>query len=118
MANEAFEGRQIRLAKNQALFRAVNERVEALANESGTRGQHDFVCECASPECGSRIELAIGEYEAIRRIPTHFFVLPHHVFPEVEVIVDDRSRYVVVEKMGAAGEVATAVDARRAAAVS
>jgi hypothetical protein len=118
MARESPESRQVRLAKNQALFRAVNERVEALTNELGTTGEHTFVCECANPACGSRIELALGEYEAIRRNPTHFVVLPDHVFPDVEVIVDDRARYVVVEKIGAAGEVAAAADERSTADVS
>ena len=118
MASESLESRQVRLAKNQALFRAVNERVEALTNELGTSGQHVFVCECANPECGSRIELTLGEYKSIRRNPTHFFVLPDHVFPDVEFIVDDRTRYVVVEKIGAAGEVAATADARSTADVS
>ena len=62
-------------------------------------------------DCGTYIELAQGEYETIRRAPTHFFVLPDHVFPEVETIVDDRGRYVVVEKFGAGGRVVEAIDA-------
>jgi hypothetical protein len=114
MENESLEARQVRLGKNQSLFRSVNERVEKISEQQATLGPVDFLCECATPNCGSRIELAHGEYEAIRRNPAHFFVLPDHVFPEVENIVDDRGRYVVVEKFGAAGRVASSIDARTA----
>jgi hypothetical protein len=113
MPNDSLEARQIRLAKNQALFRAVNEEVENIAEIQTDPGPISFVCECAMPDCGSAIELAHGEYEAIRRNPTHFFVLTDHVFPEVENIIDDRGRYVVVEKFGAGGRLVAAVDDRR-----
>ena len=109
MADDSLEARQVRLAKNQALFRAVNEQVEAISVKQTTAGPIDFVCECASPDCGGTIELEHGEYEAIRRNPTHFFVLPDHVFPEVENVIGDRGRYVVVEKFGAGGRTAAAV---------
>jgi hypothetical protein len=109
MVNESLEARQIRLAKNQSLFRAVNERVEKISAQQPSDGPISFVCECAKPDCGNRIELEQGEYEAIRADPTHFFVLPDHVFPEAEIVIDDRDRYVVVEKIGAAGAVAEAI---------
>jgi hypothetical protein len=112
MPHDSLEARQVRLGKNQALFRTVNEQVEKIATEQTTADPIGFICECATPNCGSHIELAHGEYEAIRRNPTHFFVLPDHVFPEVEKIVDDRGRYVIVEKFGAGGRLAAAVDVR------
>ncbi len=111
MATDSLEARQVRLGKNQALFRAVNEQIEHIAGEQTMSGQLSFLCECASPDCGAYIELTRGEYEAIRRDPTHFFVLPDHVFPEVETIVDDRGRYVVVEKFGAGARVVEAIHA-------
>jgi hypothetical protein len=113
MSDDSLEARQVRLAKNQALFRAVNEEVENIAENQTDPGPISFVCECATPDCGSPIELAHGEYEAIRRDPKHFFVLAGHVFPEVENIIDDRGRYVVVEKFGAGGRVAAAVGDER-----
>ena len=111
MATHPLEARQVHLGKNQALFRAVNGQIEQIAAEQTTVGPVSFLCECASADCGTYIELAQGEYETIRRDPTHFFVLPDHVFPEVETIVDDRGRYVVVEKFGAGGRVVEAIDA-------
>jgi hypothetical protein len=102
------EARQVRLGKNQSLFRSVNERVEKIIEQQTTYGPVKFICECANPECGASIELTLGEYEAIRKDPTHFFVLPDHVFPEVENVVDDRGRYVVVEKFGGGQRIAEA----------
>lgn len=113
MATESLDARQAQLAKNQALFRAVNEEVENIAENQTVAGPVSFICECAMPDCGSPVELALGEYEAIRSNSTHFFVLPDHIFPEVEKVVDDRGRYVVVEKFGTGGRLVAAVDDRR-----
>jgi hypothetical protein len=114
MSLESLEVRQVRLAKNQSLFREVNERVEAvLLKFPAERRPVGFVCECALDDCSSYIELARDEYEAIRMDPTHFFVLPGHVFPEVERVVEDRGAYVIVEKFGAGGRVAAGTDPRQ-----
>ena len=66
------------------------------------------------PNCDAYIEVTQGEYEAVRRDPTRFFVLPDHVYAEVETIVADRGRYVLVEKFGAGGRVVVAIDAASA----
>jgi hypothetical protein len=108
MATDPLEARQVRLGKNQALFRAVNEQIEHIAEEQTTAGPLSFLCECANPRCGAYIELAHGEYEAIRQNPTRFFVRTDHVFPEVETIVD----YVTIALPG--GDVTIAWDTRQA----
>ena len=113
MSTDSREVRQVRLARNQALFRTVNERVEKVAQEYTALAPLDFICECAITDCGRPVELTREEYEAIRRNPAHFFVLPDHVFPEVEVVVEDRERFVIVEKFGIGGRVAAAADTRR-----
>ena len=112
MATDSLEACQVRLGKNQALFRAVNEQIEHIAGEQAVYPVRISVLyECARPDCGAYLELTRGEYEAIRRDPTHFFVPPDHVFPEVETIVDDRGRYVVIEKFGAGARVVEAIHA-------
>jgi hypothetical protein len=108
----SLEARQARLAKTQALFRAVNEQVGILSEKHGIADGIGYVCECAIPECAGTIELARGEYEAIRQDPKRFLVLPGHVFPEVERVVDERGRYVVVEKFGAGAAVAESTNGR------
>jgi hypothetical protein len=87
-------------AKNQALFRAMNERMagwderrEAPANEP-----HLFFCECGEQTCHERVCLTLAEYETIRESPVRFAVLPGHLFPEAERVVDERDGYLVVAK--------------------
>ncbi|MDQ4082015.1 MAG: hypothetical protein M3123_03895, partial [Actinomycetota bacterium] len=54
-----------RAAKNEALFREVNER----AREVVEGFDHDVIralCECSTPECTETIDLRLEEYEAVR----------------------------------------------------
>ena len=97
---EPFEARRIRLAKNQSLFRAVNDQIEYMARAQSTILPLRVLCECADPDCDAHVELTQGEYEAVRQNPAQFFVLPAHVFPEVETIVERRGHYVIVEMLG------------------
>ena len=103
----------MRLARNQALFRSVNERVEKVSEQYATQAPLGFVCECAIADCGRHVSLTREEYEAIRQNATQFFVLPDHVLPDVERIVEDRQQYVIVEKVGVGGRVAAATYPRQ-----
>jgi hypothetical protein len=107
------EARQARFGKNQSLFRAVNEQVESLIGVRPAGSPVSFFCECANPDCGSQIDLSLADYEAIRQYSTQFFVLSDHVYPDVETVVDERGSFVIVDKFGAGGRVATESDARR-----
>jgi hypothetical protein len=102
-----------RAARNEALFRRVNERIEDVNEAFATTGEHgEFVCECADGECTEQIQLALSEYEAVRSVPTRFFVKPGHVLPEAERVVEEHNDYAVVEKVGHAGERARSLDER------
>ena len=57
MATDSLEARQIRLGKNQALFRAVNSEIDDMAKEQSTVLPLNFLCECADPDCDAHIEL-------------------------------------------------------------
>jgi hypothetical protein len=104
-----------RAANNQALFRAVNEHLEDLAHsfEQIAGPGTAFACECASLECIDRISMSVDEYEALRRHRNGFAVLPGHVVPEVEEVVSENERYVVVAKIGEGAEIAAATSPRR-----
>jgi hypothetical protein len=106
--------RQEKGGRNQALFRDVNERIEKLtiADAVPTSETWDFLCECANTECVATISLTYDAYEAVRRIPTRFVVLPGHVYPEIERIVDENGGYVIVEKFGEGGKMTVARDPR------
>ena len=99
--------REIRAARNQALFRAVNENLKML-NEAFATASETFViaCECADSNCVKMLEIHPHEYLEIRAEPRHFAVLPGHVYPEVEDVVRETETFVVVEKRGTAAEVA------------
>jgi hypothetical protein len=89
--------RKERIARNEALFREVNERVR----EVGPDGRDDVVgllCECGDESCTGTVSLSVEEYEAVRAEPTHFAVLPGHEILDVESSVHETDRYVVVEK--------------------
>ncbi len=107
--------RQGRLARNQALFREVNERFNHVNERWGDRPPMDeWVCECANERCTERIPLTPTEYEQIRGTPTHFPVMPldSHVFLDVERVVQRNDRYWVVEKVEHGAAVSERFDPR------
>jgi 5-bromo-4-chloroindolyl phosphate hydrolysis protein len=99
--------REIRAARNQAMFRMVNDKMTELnASFAQMTGTYTIACECADTHCVATIEIAPEEYEAVRREPRHFAVLPGHVYPDVERVVEEFEEYTIVEKLRAAAEVA------------
>ena len=103
-------GREIRAARNQSLFRAVNEKMREL-NDAFTHATETFViaCECADRNCVEMLDIEPAAYGAVRAEPRHFAVLPGHVYPDVETLVREHDGYVVVEKQALAGELAEAI---------
>ena len=105
--------REIRAARNQALFRAVNEQAREL-NETfaSLTGNFAIACECADTDCIETLKISPGAYEEVRANPRHFAVLPDHVYPEVEQVVRATEQYVVVEKMAKAAEIVELMNER------
>ena len=103
--------RERRAGRNQALFREVNERI-AQVGDAAAHETVEFLCECAATTCVTLIRMTAGEYEDVRRVPTHFFVTPGHVLRDVEDVVADRGHFLIVRKRGEAEEVAVAEDPR------
>jgi hypothetical protein len=99
-----------RAAKNEGLFREVNERIleleEAFGEAAGDHNRAGFVCECSRADCTSKVEMTPDEYRGVREKPTQFLVAPGHVDPDHERVVRATDRFVVVEKFGLAGEIA------------
>jgi hypothetical protein len=103
-----------RIAQNEQVFRQINERIEAGHRPANPAELVAFRCECASLGCNQLVELTLADYESVRADSRHFVLLPGHEIPAVERIVDRRAGYLVVEKVGVAGEVAAATDPRGA----
>jgi hypothetical protein len=101
-ASDALDDRQARAARNQLLFREINERIRALNEgfsavvpESG-----EWVCECANESCIELVPLTLTEYETVRATANRFFVIADdaHFWSDVERIVERTDRYWIVEK--------------------
>jgi hypothetical protein len=107
MGFDSSNDRKKRAAINQSVFREVNERLEGLAKTfQYVARTAAFACECASLECVEQMEMSLDEYEGIRSDPNRFAVLPGHVYADVEHVVSENERFVVVEKIGAGDRIA------------
>src|SRR4051794_22051479 len=101
--------RRERAARNESLFREVNERIEDLA---GNASFSLFICECMNQSCDEAVSATLEEYENVRSGPNRFIVLRGHEIAEVDEIVETCDRYLVVAKRGAGRRVAEALDPR------
>lgn len=101
-----------RIAENEAVFREVNERIEAGQWPTGRGDPVAFRCECGSLRCGMMVQLTLDDYERVRVRSTQFMLVPGHEIPEIEKIVERAATYVVVEKLGEAADVAEETDPR------
>jgi hypothetical protein len=110
--NEGVDELQVRAAEHQVLFRTVNERMVAL-NETfkDFLDTAVFVCECAEMGCVERFEITLDEYAKVRANPRWFIVAPSetHVRAGWEFVVEERSSYVVLEKIGVGALIAEGV---------
>ncbi|MFL5982293.1 MAG: hypothetical protein ACJ74R_11345 [Gaiellaceae bacterium] len=104
------EEREVRAARNQALFRAVNNELASLDQASEPAASVAIACECADARCVEVLHIGRDEYAEVRRNPRHFAVLPGHVYPNIEAVVKSSDTHVVVEKFAEAGEVAENLD--------
>jgi hypothetical protein len=101
-----------RIAHNEAIFREVNETIEA-GRWPGEEGSAiAFRCECGELGCSDLIELTSAEYEQVRSHPRRFLIAPGHELPDAEDVIERQPRYLVVEKREQAGQVAEAKDPR------
>jgi hypothetical protein len=85
-----------RLARNQTLFREVNERIETIAGDNEVV---EFLCECSNTDCTDTIVLNLGEYERVRSDATWFVIKPDHDISQVERVISRVDGYAVVEKL-------------------
>lgn len=109
---EVTEDREARLAKNEAMFRLLNENILGVASNLGGNSSFEFICECATSGCFERLKLTVQEYELVRKDGAQFLVAAGHEDIEIEQVVESHDNYVVVEKDGIAGLVAQEANPR------
>ena len=89
--------REVRIARTEALFRDVNERIAETAQRFSSH-ETEFVCECADTECTERVEATLDEYEQVREDGTQFLLVPGHEDARVERVVERPRRHLAVVK--------------------
>lgn len=103
------DSRLERQARNEALIREVNERIERLdrvaeeARPGDEPERFEFLCECGAGgneeiACEERIEMTVAEYEEIRAQDDRFALVPGHENEELEEVIRRTDRFVVVDK--------------------
>jgi hypothetical protein len=104
-----------RQARNEALIREVNERIEKLdkaaeeANLGDEEIRFEFLCECGGDTgnvgdvgCDEHVEMTVQEYEEVRSQDDRFAVLPGHEQEALEQVISRTERFFVVDKRPAA----------------
>jgi hypothetical protein len=92
-------------ARNESLFREVNDRIEELSENVEAQGiapEGGFVqfhCECGRDGCTERVQMTVAEYEHVRADNDRFALAPGHETPEMEAIIEVDERFVVVDKL-------------------
>jgi hypothetical protein len=97
-----------RQARNEALIREVNERIEQVdkaAEEASLAPEEaffEFLCECGGDDgdmtCVEHVQMTIEEYESVRSQDDRFAVYPGHEKEPLERVVARNERFVVVDK--------------------
>jgi hypothetical protein len=103
---------KLKIAANESAFRDVNEAIQSGRWPGDGGAPVPFRCECGGLGCNLMVEMTVAEYEAVRGHGRRFLVVPDHVMPATEDVVEDRGAYCVVEKSGEAGRLAEETDPR------
>jgi hypothetical protein len=110
---EPMSEREERAARNEAISREINEGIEEGHEGDSREAQVRMTCECGQTHCQKLIAITIREYEDVREDPRRFAVSVKHVMPDVERVVYETDRFVVVQKLeGTPAEVAKEEDPR------
>jgi hypothetical protein len=89
--------RDFRQARNQGLFREVNERIADLSAGMAAEGHsQQFICECGQLGCMQQIELPLSVYARLRELPHAFVVLVGHEDLEQEKVLERGEGFLIV----------------------
>jgi hypothetical protein len=110
LADDPNQASKDRLARNEAIFRSINERVEEVQDAESQ--ETDFLCECGNLDCTQTIAMRKAEYEKVRRDATTFAVIPGHVLEDVESVVEETDRFTIVQKHEEERAIVEATDPR------
>jgi hypothetical protein len=105
--------REERVARNETAAREINEGIEDAHQGEPSDRYIRIVCECGRDDCDRLVAITTTEYEQIRSDPIQFVVVQDHVIGDVERVVIETDRYLVVAKReGTPAKVAIEEDPR------
>jgi hypothetical protein len=87
--------REARIAKNETVFRQVNERIRDLTVYEDLI---EFLCECGDGDCLQPVSMSAADYERVRARGTWFLIVPGHDLPEAENVVEEHDGFHIVQK--------------------
>jgi hypothetical protein len=94
------------IAENEAAFRRANETLRNVFETMGESDDFPFLCECGDRRCTMVVRISLASYETIREHAARFLIVPGHKQLESERVVEETEEFQVVQKTGAAGEIA------------
>jgi hypothetical protein len=108
-------GRDTRVARNEAMYRAVNREIEHVSEDLGEGPQSELtvLCECGQDGCSQTVHLTVAEYESSHAQRDRFVVAPGHEDEQLEHVVDRKKGYLVVDKFGDAERAAEEEERRK-----
>ncbi|MCW2973918.1 MAG: hypothetical protein JWN72_2191 [Thermoleophilia bacterium] len=86
-------------AVDQARFRDMNQLIKRRVDEflGSTGNSYLFMCECSLESCEAMITLGEGDYAGVRSGANRFLVLPDHVDPLAERVLERHATFWTIE---------------------
>jgi hypothetical protein len=106
-----------KIARNNSTFRVANQRIQSsvIEHDLDPREPIPFICECSDTRCTEIIRVTLEEYAHVRTNGRWFaHAVGHEEAVEAAVRAIERNRrFVLVEKIEHAGEVAESLAGER-----
>jgi hypothetical protein len=109
------DARDERVARNEAMYRAVNRELQRASEETGAdaNDQLEVLCECGREGCSTTLTLTSTEYDEAHAQRDRFVVTSGHENPQIERVVARKEQYLIVDKFGEAEKVTEAEERRQ-----
>jgi hypothetical protein len=81
-----------------SFFRRANEIVRERASAFESEGVVPFICECRDASCLDRVEMSLDEFAGVAERAGRAALAPGHEDPEHDRVVEQTSRFTVIER--------------------
>jgi hypothetical protein len=91
--------RDRRREENQRTFQEANQRLhDVLEGQLSESRQVAFICECADDRCFERVELALGQWQAVADRRDQYLIVAGHPRVQGEQVIDTLGPFEIVSK--------------------